>query len=163
MPTSDTWTAYGIKVQQQLAALKKEPYVQIGIQGAKAAEAKKGSEELSLIDVAVINEFGSSDGRVPARSFIRAAHDEFKDRWMAARDRLFKQAMDGDITVKEALAKLGLLIRNDIKKRIRAGIQPWNALATILKKSRAGRWGNMPLIDRGQLINGITDVSKNID
>ena len=50
-----------------------------------------------------------------------------------------------------ALGRIGLKIRDEIKERIRSGIEPGLAEAT---KDRKG--SSTPLIDTGQLISSIT-------
>ena len=170
MATSDKWTDYGKKVKATIKELHKEPFILSGIQGEQASaqatvviNGAKEETDVKLIDVAVWMEFGTSDGRVPERSVIRATYDIKREAWRQVTDHLMKAVIAGKMDLKTAMNRIGLMQVSDYKSRIAEGVRPWNALSTIQAKSRNGVWGNMPLINSGQYLESFTYVLKNAD
>jgi len=107
-----------------------------------------------LASVARQNEFGIP-GHIPERSFMRSTYDQNKDQIMKAYTLYFKAETKG-LTTK-AFLKLGALVTGMIKKKIKTA-KSWavpNAPATIAAKTRAGKVGDAPLIDTGQMMNSI--------
>lgn len=157
--TTDRKTRHGIFVDTELKRLKSGPHVKVGILAANFDEEKRTDDAMktsaTLGEVAVYNEFGTSDGRIPERSFIRSTHDEKKNEWTRRTDTLRKRVMAGKETVDGALGKVGEMIKTDIKQKIMSNIQPENSQATILRKTRDGKVGDKTLIDFGQLLGTI--------
>jgi len=119
--------------------------VRVGI----LADAMKADDSgTTLLEVAVINEFGG--GHVPQRSFIRATVDENIDRIHAAQAALAKRIILSQITPEQAMAQLGALVKGMIQARISRGIEPPNAPSTI-----AAKGSSKPLISTGQLRSSV--------
>ena len=140
------------------------PKIKIGILEGKAEEAKKSrreqaeNEALTLIEVAIINEFGaqftSKDGSVheiPSRSFIRDWFDEAEPQLRDDLRVLMQSVLRGDRTKEQVLEILGQKAVGEIQEHIAAGIPPLNADATVKAKG-----SSTPLIDTGQLRGGVT-------
>lgn len=132
------------------------PRVEVGIlAGAGADEPAVGSDDLTLLEVAVCNEFGTTDldGNilVPERSFIRGWFDENEAKLRALLLELMKTVVSGKRTKEQALEMLALVAIGQIQERISAGIEPENAPSTIARKG-----SSTPLIDKGQLRAGIS-------
>lgn len=106
-------------------------------------------ESLDLAEIAAINEFGSSDGHVPERSFLRATIDQHRAEYARELEVAVERMIDG---APPALAygRLGLRAVADVQARIRAHIPPPNAPSTIRRKG-----SSTPLIDTGRLIQSI--------
>jgi len=121
--------------------------VDVGVLG-EAAAAKHG-ENLTLVDVASIQEFGL--GNSPERSFIRAWFDGATKDNRAAIRAVSKRVAEGKMTERQALELLGVKFQADVQRRISRGIPPPNSPVTIDRKGSA-----IPLIDKGQLLQGIT-------
>jgi phage gpG-like protein len=152
------------------SARDNQQLVAVGIQGEKASEphrppverasgrGKRGvmigpmaQTETTNVLIGGVHEFGTMNGRVPERSFIRSTMhaQEVKIKgWCAA---LMKQVVELKITVPNALGKLGELLTAEMKRTIRAGIPPALKQETIDRKG-----SSKPLIDTGQLLNSIT-------
>ncbi len=143
--------------------------VAVGIFG-EAASAKKGGaggggedifdEEVTNVLVAAVHEFGTADGRVPSRSWMRAYVDENRDRIRGMIRKLQAQWMKGSITHEQALGQLGAKLVGEIQARIAKGIAP--PLAESTKARRAGPDPShtgprvfTPLIDSGQFRQSI--------
>ncbi len=183
--TKDTYTGNGKVFMAQLAAIKSKPFVKVGVLqeqfDAPKEEKRHGvydvDEIVSLGIVAVANEFGtdkengSADSifgdvlpkgtaahgargagvHVPERSFIRSTVDAKKNgEWRIAAEELRKEMIEGRMTTDRALGLMGLRIKKDIQEKIRSQVPPPNAASTI-----AAKGSDHPLINTGQLLNGI--------
>lgn len=123
-----------------------------GDQPKRAGEGEH-AEALTLIEVAVWNEFGTSDGRVPERSFIRAWFDAEEPQLREMLTALLREVVAGKLTSQQALDRMGLHCVGQIQKRIAEGIPPENAESTVQRK---GGGKTTPLIDTGQLRSSIS-------
>lgn len=115
---------------------------------AKAA-AQTRAQRLSLLEVAVVHEFGA--GPVPQRSFIRATIDERRADIEAEMANLARGVVSGKIDGRGALDLLGQKVAGWCQARIAAGIAPALKPATIRRKG-----SSTPLVDTGQLRSAIT-------
>lgn len=128
--------------------------ITVGIHEAEGSAAKEGDDDagdMQLIDVAIVHEFGSEDGRIPRRSFIRDWEDEKAEEHKGQLRQAGKAVIDGKLDAERALGRLGVLYQADIQKRISDGIDPANAQSTIDRKG-----SSKPLIDTGQLRTSVT-------
>lgn len=117
---------------------------------ASAENAAGGRKKLSLLQVAIVHEFGG--GNVPARSFIRATIDEKAAEIREQQVRAIRAVAAGKVTAEVALERLGQFVAGLIQARIVAGIAPPLAESTLRRKG--GK--TTPLILTGQLRSSIT-------
>ncbi len=117
--------------------------VKIGLP-ASAADYPDGT---SVIMVGVVHEFGSEDGTIPERSWLRSAMRENKEKHRKFIKRLAKRVSAGSLAVDKALDLLGTRVVNDVKNQIVAVIDPPNTPETIRRKG--GKTN--PLINTGHL------------
>lgn len=117
--------------------------------GQAPARADLSDESLTVIEVAVWNEFGTED--VPARSFIRAWFDENYDKIRDVLRNLLYTVTLGHRTKEQALELAGLWCVGSIQQRIADGIAPENAASTIKAKG-----SSTPLINSGQMRSSVT-------
>lgn len=122
--------------------------VLVGIQGKNAQIDRDG---LTNVVLGMIHEFGTIDGDIPERSFIRATIDANIDKYFKVTAKLSAKVVVGEMTEKRALEILGLLVVSDIQGFIEAGIAPALKPATIARKG-----SSVPLIDTSVLKNSIT-------
>ena len=135
--TTDHLTAAGEHVYGVLKQVKAKPYVKVGVLGKDFDKPKKGDDSkkpASLGEVAVYNEFGTSDGRIPARSFIGFTSDSKREAWADLSGTLKSKVLQGGMAPAKALGIMGLRIQADIQTRIRSDIPPPNAPSTIARK-----------------------------
>lgn len=102
-------------------------------------------EGQDLVTRAAVNEFGSDDGHVPERSFLRATLDT-NDRSYA---ELLADGVDRLIDGEQpsaAFAPLASTVVDDVQRKIDEGVPPANAESTIKAKGH-GR----TLIESGDL------------
>ena len=108
--------------------------------------------EITTAQVGAVHEFGSKDGRIPQRSFIRGTVTEMTDEILAMQADHLSYVLAGTITYENALKRIGLTVKQRIQARIREGIDPANKDTTIARK----RGKSTPLIDTGHMLNSIT-------
>jgi hypothetical protein len=127
-------------------------FVDVGIQGPKASEPKRPKSKLNNVEIATVDEFGSRDGRIPQRSFLRSTFDENQRKYKKLMKRAGERAVLDGVSVKAAFTIPGEAHRTDIIRKIDAGIPPPNAESTLRRK----RGGTTPLINFGQLKGSIS-------
>lgn len=150
-----------LRILQEYGKLASKPYVKVGYPAENSeTDAPKrvkldgdsknfAHAALNLIDVVIWMEFGTRT--VPERSWIRSTHDEIKEEMREFIADLVGQIHDGNMTVERALDLMALKTINRMKEKIRKGIPPELSTETIARKG-----SSTPLIDTGQLLNGMT-------
>lgn len=139
----------------------------IGVGGriGTGSVAKKG---LTNAELAAIHEFGSADGRIPERSFLRSTFNANMPVYLQNLATLLERVFSGKMTVEKAFNIMGAKISTDVKKYITtgAGVPPPNAPSTLARKIAKGAWtkGGLlktkyeprTLIDTGRMLAAIT-------
>lgn len=152
--TTDRLTPAGRKFYAQVEKLKRGPHVKIGINQDKFKEPKEefggGVSPFTLGQVAVVNEFGSKDGRVPERSFIRTTDEDKRDDISTYLRRRKLDVISGRQTAKQVLGEVGAKMKGFIQDKIISIRTPPNAPSTIARKGSSN-----PLIAEGQLLRSI--------
>jgi len=139
------WDAIG----NELKKLSGGKAASVGIQGSKASESHG---KYTNVEIGAVHEYGTKDGRIPERSFIRSTYAEneatiVKEAAKIASTRVFEgKSPIADITM------MGEDFRKKILEKIQSGIAPPLAESTIEHKKGEGT----PLIDTGQLWNAIS-------
>lgn len=108
--------------------------------------AEEGSE---LARIAASQEFGTDT--IPERSFLRSTLDEQDGAYREATADAIRSVLDGKRSAQTALERLGLRVVRDVQGKIRSGIDPALAPATI-----AAKGSSKPLVDTGRLLRSIT-------
>lgn len=117
------------------------------------AKASDESGELSAASLAAVHEFGSSDGRIPERSFLRAGMDHYQKQISEAYGRAFSDIVKGRLGAQMALNRLGLLGQSLIRKYLTTiGQTVWEDITEATKRRKGS---SKILIDTGQLRRGI--------
>jgi len=131
--------------KQLLGLLSKQPQVGVlvGIRGQQGQD---------LLLYATVNEFGSEDGRIPERSFLRATVDENRVKYAKILEVAALRLLDGE-SPDRAFGIVGMTVVADVQRRIRDRISPANAPSTIRQKG-----SDVPLIDTGRLRQSIDYV-----
>ena len=137
---------------KRIKPMQKGIYVTVGVQGTEA-EAAHDESGTPMSTIAAVHEFGSMDGRIPERSYLRSTYDENRRKYEQMILQGAQNSTKGKETPKQAAFKTGETMRADVIKRIKAGIPPELSQRTIDKKG-----SSVPLIDTGQLVASITTV-----
>ncbi len=154
---TDRDTGYA-RLKRQLAILAAGQHVVIGIRGEKGTTKgtrtvhhKDGSEteekdSLTLVEIAAVNEYGSEDGHIPERSFLRATFDKNRGKYEKVFRKALGRVIDGKTEYPQELAIMGVRVAGDVQKWIGEFTDPPNAQMTIDRKGSSG-----PLRDTGRL------------
>lgn len=133
------------KILEQFKEIAKDPYVKVGI-----VKDEKHQDGTSLALIASSNEFGTDDGRVPERSFMRSTADKERRNVKNLIDKGYKDIIKGRETVFGLLTKVGLYVTGKTQQTITDLDNPENAPSTI-----KGKGSSNPLIDTGLMRQSI--------
>ena len=108
-----------------------------------------------FIEIAAANEFGTTDGHVPERSYLRSTVDAKRDTYARQLSRDLTKAFDektpnATAFLRRALGLLGARAVGDVQRTMTKLSDPANAPSTIEKKG-----ADNPLIDDGRLRQSI--------
>lgn len=143
--------------QRNMVRFIRKPNVTVGIQATEAAQTRGFGE--TNVTIAAVHEFGSRDGRIPQRSFIRAS----VDRERALLNRMLDTAVRRIAESGDARRHLGLVGERARAEMVRTidnsiGLAPLTP-AGIRSKVRPS---TTPLLDTGQLKGAITWKAHNV-
>lgn len=141
------------KLGRTLSSMARKPrVVRIGVQGAENNEPRDVFGT-SNIELALVHEFGSRDGRVPQRSFIRSTVDRERQMFERLLQRAARMLAEGTDEYV-ALGQVGEVVKSEMVRTIdeTIGLKPL-AQVTIDRKG-----STVPLDDTGQMKNSISWV-----
>ena len=144
-------------------ALKGGSFVKVGI----LADSAKGGlhvpgAALTVAEIAAVQEYGTQDGRIPSRPFMRTTFDKQVDEMARLAKAAVLKILAGDMTVGQALGLMGAKFAAEIKKTITAGpeVPPTNAPSTKAAKEAKRAKGNTAdvrtLVDTGRMVGAVT-------
>ncbi|ETD72967.1 hypothetical protein V757_01085 [Pelistega indica] len=107
--------------------------------------------DFSMSDLAAVHEFGSEDGHIPERSFLRTSVVKNKAKYF----RFFGDRLITGNDPEKALNELAELAKGDVQENIVNGDFKALAPETIKRKG-----STKPLIDTGKLRQSITGVVR---
>lgn len=151
---------YNAIIHDLLALGSSEPKVFVGLLQDKGQERTEEGG-ITLAGYAAVNEFGSEDGHVPERSFLRSTVDDNRGRYMTELDRCAAAFIDGAskggpgaglAALEQRLGQLGAGVARDVKRTIRDLRDPPNAPATLARKYP----GDNPLIHTRRMSQSIS-------
>ena len=126
----------------------KDKRVRVGV----LSDAAHGDgETITLAELAAVHEFGTKDGRIPERSFLRSTFDDKREEMVRAGEKLMGAVLDGKMDVDRALGLLGAKLASDVKAKITSSIPPPDKPATVARKG-----SSTTLIDTGRLRGAVT-------
>jgi len=120
--------------------------------GVLASEEASVGGAITVGELAAVHEFGTRDGRIPSRSFLRSTFDEQREMLVELGKKLMGAVLDGKMKTERALGFMGAKLTAEVKKKISSGdgIPPPNAPSTI-----AAKGSSHTLIDTGRLLGAI--------
>ena len=134
------------RLAKLLKKVEKHTHVAVGI-----LQDVKREDGFSMVDLAMVHEYGSKKRRIPERSFIRSTCDAKAKEHLGLIKRLQQKTLQGHLSSKQALGQLGEIVSKDMVQAINRGIEPELKLATIKRKGSSA-----PLIDEGLLKGAVT-------
>ncbi|EMX0849892.1 hypothetical protein AAF302_001116 [Pluralibacter gergoviae] len=111
---------------------------------------------IPLVVIGAVQEFGSADGHIPERSFLRVPIRQNQDNLRKAFATLAKKVASGELSSFQMLSQIGARAVGYCQEAISEGIAPANAPSTVERKG-----SSTPLIDTGALRQAITYVVDN--
>lgn len=128
------------------------------------------AEELTIAEIALVNEYGTEDQTIPARPAHRSTFDRRREEIQReAFEALTKIVLDRTVTPEQALTAMGMKHGIEIRNTITAGeeVPPPNAPSTVRRKEAAGEWnkggkaqaagfGARTLVDTGATVDAIS-------
>lgn len=139
-------------VKELLLAGTDNSYVAVGV----LQDTKHEGDGVSLVNIATWNEYGTANGHIPERSFMRGTYANGKEEIASVQRRAAKGVASGQFTIQTGLTIIGQKFQAMVRKRISSSIPPPNAPSTIAKKG-----SSTTLIDTGQLRQAINyEVKK---
>jgi hypothetical protein len=144
----------GMRAMFERAQQIKDAYVKVGV----LADDEKGGMhyeggELTVAEIAAINEYGTQDGRIPSRSFLRSTFEARREELAEMGREFIEKVVDGKLDLAIALGRMGAWLANKVKRAITdgTGIEPENRPSTVRKKG-----SSRPLVDTGRMLAAIT-------
>lgn len=128
--------------------------IRAGIQGDDAS-ARHPSGDLTVGEVAALQEYGSDDGRIPARPFLRHTSESSAAKMREALRSAVSDVIDGRAEPADAFAKVGEELRLEIVKTIdRASEWAQPLAASTVKRKGHDR----PLRDTDEMRDSVSFV-----
>lgn len=124
-----------------------ETKVQVGVFDSAGMS---NSGELTLAELATIHEYGSANGHVPERSFIRSTMHGHANEYKNLIITLIHSVFEKKTTIKDVCVRLGNWGVDKIQENIRGHIPPPLKESTIVAKGHS-----LPLIDSGKLYDAV--------
>lgn len=123
-----------------------------GFTRSSGAHKGKGKQKspITMAQLGAVHEFGSADGRIPERSYMRSAVAAGADKLRKLAKKLSVQVTEGKMDKKKALGVLGQAMVDMMRSKIRESVPPPNAKSTIEAKG-----SSKTLIDTGQLMGAL--------
>lgn len=117
-------------------------------------ESAPSNGDFSMADLAFVHEFGSSNGHIPERSYLRSTMRINRSEYRALLDRATDAVIFKGANHEVELRKVGEKVRGDVISRIQK-----DDLGVPLAQSTIDRKGSsLPLVDTGALVGSIKAV-----
>lgn len=113
--------------------------VKVGVLDDAEGGAKHPNSIYTVAEIAAVHEFGTEDGTIPARSFVRTTFDEQREKLIEMGQELFVKVIFGEMNATTALGLMGSFTSSAIRDKIRSNIPPPNAPETLLRKASKGK------------------------
>jgi hypothetical protein len=147
---------YGGKRIARLKKMSGGSGVLVGV--LKGTGVHPNSDDMTVAEIAWVNEFGAPSRGIPSRPFLRTTLREnmyFRAELANALKQALIMTVHGKPGTVLPLQRVGVLAAARVRKRLTEG--PWqpNTEATIARKSTSSGRKDSPLIDQGVLRQSI--------
>ena len=148
-----TQVSGGQRLAQRLGSIKRELQRNSKVLVGVPKDAGSYEDGPSLAVVAAVQEFGSADGRIPERSFLRVPLRASQEELSKVVSNQARLVFRGELSAAQLMGQLGARAASVSQTAIDEGIGPPNAPSTVERKG-----SDTPLIDSGALRQAITYV-----
>lgn len=138
------------RMNDALMQLAKKAVV-VGVTHSKNKDVEGGM--INLAGLLAVHEFGSRDGRIPERPAMRNSFAKNSKKYIDFNKANYRKVLAGEMTVEQAVEKLGLMAASDVQKGIGEGSLGLLANDEVTKQRKGS---DTPLIDTGQLRQSIS-------
>lgn len=128
----------------------------------ESARYTEDGQDISVAEVAIIQEFGAPGANIPPRPFIRPTFNAQKEKWTELIEKGVKAVMRGATTADAVLDTVGHVAAEDIKMAIRDVTSPELAESTKEQRRRDG-FTDEPLNRTGYMIATCTRIVGNVE
>lgn len=125
-----TFKDNGIRAVTSAVAKLNATRVRVGVVGPEASQTTPTGGDLALWQLAAAQEFGTENGHIPERSFIRKTLNDLVWVRMIAARAAERVILKGE-NAEEALSWLGQVLVTAIQNTIMQGVPPPNAETTV--------------------------------
>lgn len=141
------------KIFNDVKALEKA-HVKVGIYGG----GDNVGDGLTLAGLAAVHEFGTEDGRIPERRWLRGGLEFEQAKTKRTMVQITKAVVENKITPEQALNIVGKALSTGIQRYIRSNkIQPPSQKIGAFKiENPDDKVTPVTLIDTGRFVNSIT-------
>lgn len=140
------------RIKKDVERIKREPHTKVGVQAGE-----KAGDGGDLVVIAASNEFGTKDGHIPSRPFLRQTFEENRREIEDRKARIWQAILLGRATMRTGLGLLGAWYQGKVQQQIVKLSEPPNAPSTIARKGSSN-----PLVDTGRLRQSIRHVEENV-
>jgi hypothetical protein len=145
------------KIIKNATTVAKGKAASVGFQGSEAEMIDPEHGGMTNVELAAIHEFGTKDGKIPARPMIQQTFSKQSSKIDKEMVKITQKFLEGK-NVDGDLLLLGEEFKSDIIQEIRNdSFAPW-AQSTQEYKEKQGFSGDVPLWMTGQLVNALTAV-----
>lgn len=154
-------TDHGWKALMDLPNRIRDSYAKVGVLADADGGGLHEEGNLTVAEIAAVLEYGTEDGRIPSRPFLRHTFDAERENLIGTAKKLLPLIYVNKMTVEKALGIMGLQLATATKRYITdtpGGVPPPNAPSTLARKQAKGHNGaaTRTLIDSGRMVNSIT-------
>lgn len=155
MPTYSLKSKYNGQRLKKLAT-NHPPSIAAGVVNGGRPKANtpysKNTNGITVAETAAIHEFGTKDGTIPERSFLRELFRSGRRDLTKAQFKILRKYMLGQITGQKAANMLGLFAESFLKEQFQTGGRgKWPALAPDNRRAKKQGGKAKPLVDTGEL------------
>ncbi len=127
-----------------------ESHVDIGLVDDEPHE----DSEYTVPQIGAVHEFGTKDGRVPERSWLRSTEREQGQKWRGILDKGYEKILKsrGQVKVISILTAFGERAASDVRRKITTLRTPPLAASTIRRRRQKNP---NPLVDTGTMRNWV--------
>lgn len=148
-----TQVSGGDRIGQNLRSLRERLQRNSGVYVGVPQGAGQYEDGTPIAVIAAVHEFGSADGHIPERSFLRAPLRGGQDRFKQIFQAGLPQVVSGELSMFQLMSQVGAAGAGTSQEAIAQGISPPNAQSTVDQKG-----SSTPLVDTGRLRQSITHV-----
>lgn len=142
------------RINQRLGALRERMQKNSGVYVGIPSGAGSYEDGAPLAVIGAVHEFGSADGHIPERSFLRVPLRSNQDLFAKIFVNELPRVVNGELTMLQLMNEVGARAAGESQEAISSGIMPPNAPSTIRQKG-----SSTPLIGKnGRLWQSITWV-----